>query len=386
MTDVDALISAARSREAAALALLRTWVEQSSYSGDVDDVNAMGDRLVAAFSLPGLQVERHVGKGVGDHLVFRTPAWSDDERRGVLLLGHHDTVFPRGTFQGWVEQGDRIQGPGVLDMKGGLCVVHSALAVLADAGLLANLPLALVCVGDEEIGSPDSAALTSSVAAGARVALVFEAGRDADRIITRRKGTGAVTLKAKGKAAHAGNHHAEGRNAIWALARWIDAAQEMTDYGQGVTVNVGTVRGGSSKNTVPELAEAAADFRFERREDGEGVMTRLCAVAQELTKETGVQLSVEGGIRRPPLERTEASVALYERYAACARAAGLGAEESPLLGGGSDANNVAAVGVPAIDGLGPRGRGFHTHDEFIERPSLSPKTEALLRFLLAELA
>jgi glutamate carboxypeptidase len=242
--------------------------------------------------------------------------------------------------------------------------------------------VALICVGDEEIGSSDSAPLTARWAMGASAALVFEAGRARDAIITQRRGTGAVKLGVRGKAAHAGNHHADGINAIWALARLVDAAQRLTDYERGVTLNVGVIQGGSSKNTVPEHAEAQLDLRFTRSLDGEQLMEQLKAQAAQLADETGAEFSIEGGIRRPPLEKTEASSQLYARYAACARESGLEDVESPLLGGGSDANNIAALGVPAIDGLGPRGAGFHTHDEYIEPSSLPLKTAALLRFLL----
>lgn len=365
--------------------MLERWVEQNSFTGAVDNVNAMGELLKAAFRLPGLELSVQPGKGVGDHLLFSTPAWQAHRERGVLLVGHHDTVFPPGTFEGFRADGDLRRGPGVLDMKGGLAVVWASLAALSDADRLAELPVALVCVGDEEIGSPDSRSFTAEHARGCHAALVFEAGRAADAIITQRKGTAAVKVVAHGKAAHAGNHHADGVNAIWALARFVDQAQGLTDYAAGVTLNVGTISGGTSKNTVPERAECAVDFRFERVDDGPRVLARLQTIAEELGADSGVRFELDGGVRRPPLERTEASAALCQRYAEQARAAGLGHGEHPLLGGGSDANNIAALGVPAIDGLGPRGKGFHTHDEVIEASTLPLKAQALTRFLLAEL-
>ena len=268
-------------------------------------------------------------------------------------------------------------------MKGGIATVHAALSALSASGVLAEIPLAFVCVSDEEVGSPDSRPFTAEWAQGARAALVFEAGRPTDAIITARKGTGSVTARAHGKAAHAGNAHAEGTNAIWALARFVDAAQSLTDYERGVTVNVGTITGGSSKNTVPDHAECVLDFRIVQRADGGRVMTELGAAAEKIARGSGARIELEGGVRRPPLERSDASVALYRRYAACAAAETLGDIESPLLGGGSDANDVAALGVPVIDGLGPRGRGFHTHDEQIEMPTVLLRTRALIRFLCA---
>src|SRR5439155_9117610 len=193
-----------------------------------------------------------------------------------------------------------------------------------------------------------------------------------------RKGVGAMTVVAHGKAAHAGNNHKDGANALWALARFIAAAQQLTDYARGVTVNVGQASGGTSKNTVPERAECTLDLRYETVADADALVARLRAIAADVP---GVTFEVTGGANRLPLERTPASAALRDEYAACARAAGLGDGEAALLGGGSDANTVAPLGVPAIDGLGPRGAGFHTTSEYVELQTFAPKAEALLRFL-----
>lgn len=376
-------LAAAQQRREQVLPLLERLVRCNSFSRNIGGVNAVGDMLMEAFDLPGLSVERRRGHEVGDHLCWRTAAWNDGGDRRLLLIGHHDTVFPEGTFEAFERDGDRLRGPGVLDMKGGLCVIWAALGGLADAGLLPGIPLALVSVGDEEIGSVDSRPFLEEVAAGARAAMVFEAGRTGDRIITQRKGTGRFEVGVAGVAAHAGNHHADGVSAIRALARFVDQVENETDYGTGVTVNVGTIRGGSSANTVPARAECEIDFRFEQARHGEELVSRVDRLARSIGEGTGARFSITGGVRRGPLERSEASVALYQRYAECARAAGLAGDECPLIGGGSDANTVSAVGVPAIDGLGPRGRGFHTHDEYIEVSSLALKIDALVRLLVS---
>ena len=185
---------------------------------------------------------------------------------------------------------------------------------------------------------------------------------------------------AEGRAAHAGNNHKEGKNAIWGLARFIDRAQSLTDYARGVTVNVGVISGGTSKNTVPERAEAQLDLRFETIADGEKLVADLRAAAENALE--GVTISVTGGIARQPLERSEASVALMNSYLACAKASGLGGGEAALIGGGSDASTSSAIGIASIDGLGPRGVGFHTKDEQIEIATLVLKAQALARFLL----
>ena len=159
--------------------------------------------------------------------------------------------------------------------------------------------------------------------------------------------------------------------------------QGLTDYERGVTVNVGTIKGGTSKNTVPEHAEAGVDLRFETIDDANALIERVRALAAEVALE-GTTIELEGGVARFPMEATPSSRALMERYAACARASGLLASEAALIGGGSDASTSSAMGIASIDGLGPRGRGFHTHDEHIEIATLLPKAAALARFLVKE--
>ena len=377
---LDQALAALRARGPEMLAMARRWVEINSYTANVEGVNRVGALLREAFALGGLVASSQGADGYGDHLVWRTSA----DGSPILLVGHHDTVFPPGHFETWREDGDRVIAPGVLDMKGGLAIVRAVLATLDELDLLARLPIIAVSVADEEVGSPSSAALLRELARGASCALVFESGRANDMIITRRKGVGAMTVIAHGKAAHAGNNHKDGANAIWALARFVDLAQQQTDYARGITVNVGQFAGGTSKNTVPERAECKLDLRYETVADAEALTAALRAAAASVAV-AGVRLEVLGGINRLPLERTPAAAALRDEYAACARAAGLGDGEAPLLGGGSDANTISPLGVPAIDGLGPRGAGFHTTHEYVEVSSFVPKAEALLRFLYGRL-
>ena len=364
---------------------LRALVEVNSFTDNRAGGLEVGRRLGELFRLPGVEATSVPSARYADHRVFRTRG--NPALQPVALLGHLDTVFPPGTFEGYRVDGPLRRGPGVLDMKGGLVVVAFALRGLAESfpgGLDALPPLRIVIVSDEEVGSPEGAGVIRKAVAGSTAALVFESGRAQDAIITRRKGTGNVSVVAQGKAAHAGNAHAEGKNAIWALARWIDAAQRLTDYDRGVTVNVGQISGGIGKNTVPERAEAHSDIRYLTRADGEALVQRLReAAARAAADVPGTRLELSGGVNRDPLERTPANVALMEDYARAARAAGLGAVEAPLIGGASDASTSAGMGIASIDGLGPRGKGFHTVDEQIEVGTLVPKSEALARFLVA---
>jgi glutamate carboxypeptidase len=356
--------------------LLRALVAEGSFTQDPAGVARVVDRLAAELQPLGLACERLSSERYGPHLAFRGPAAGAP----VFLVGHADTVFPPGTFEGWRAEGDRAVGPGAFDMKGGLGVLVHGLAAARRAGLLDRVPVAGLVVSDEEVGSPDSQPHLRRLAAGARAALCFESGRAGDLVVTRRKGVAAVRVTAHGVAAHAGNEHARGKNAIWAIARFVDLAQRLTDAARGVTVNVGTIRGGTTKNTVPDRAECEVDLRFLSRADGERLEAALRAAAGEAAVE-GTRLELSRIAWRDPLERTEASAALAAAYGACQRASGLGDGEAPLVGGGSDACTTGALGVPSIDGLGPRGSGFHTRDETVELGSLVPKAQALLRFL-----
>lgn len=376
------IADAVRGRTEAMLARIEQLVTVNSHTRNKPGGDAVGDLLVQGAEELGLVVRRIPSELYADHLVFATKAAAESAEGATVLVGHHDTVFPAGSFEGFVRDGELVRGPGVLDMKGGLVVMLEALRALREVGLLDALPLRMIVVGDEEIGSPEGRAVIQHEAEGARAALVFEAGRAFDRVITARKGTGSAKLVARGVAAHAANDHAKGRNAIWALARFIDHAQRLTDYERGVTVNVGVVRGGDAKNTVPDHAECEIDFRFVHAADGAATFEALREAAAAAAGEVlGTSLELSGGPNRMPLERTPENLAVYEAYAACARAAGLGGEEAALIAGGSDASSTASIGIPSIDGLGPRGAGFHTKDERVEVASLEPKVIALASYL-----
>jgi glutamate carboxypeptidase len=385
MNSLEASLAALAGRSGEILPLIEELVRLNSYSKNVAGVNAVGERLGAALAPLPLAVRQvDGGPDWGTHWCFSTQA--ADALPALLLIGHHDTVFPPGTFEGFALREGRAHGPGVLDMKGGLAIVITALRCLHDAGLLEQLPLCFVSVADEEVGSRSSAALLRELARSARAALVFEAGRDGDLIVTSRRGSGSARVRAEGRAAHAGNALHDGRNAIWSLATFVDRAQRLNGSLPGTTLSTGLIAGGSARNTVAEHAHAELDLRFEDARGKGALLDALGACARHAMESVeGTRVEVRAEVTREPWERTDASSALCARYGAAQRAAGLAAGEAPRQGGGSDANTVGAQGLPAIDGLGPRGRGYHTHDEYIEVASLLPKTEALLRFVLGEL-
>jgi glutamate carboxypeptidase len=357
-------------------------VAVNSFTDNPEGGRKVGAMLRDLFAIEGVEPRVHESERYADHLVFRTRA-KEPNKHAVALVGHLDTVFPPGTFEGYRKEGTVARGPGVLDMKGGLVVVAFAMkALAATSGLASVVPLRVVVVADEEVGSPEGQGIISAAIAGSSAALVFEAGRAEDKIITRRKGTGGMTAIAHGKAAHAGANHKDGVNALWAIARFVDRIQGLTDYDRGVTVNVGKITGGQGKNTVPDRAEALFDLRFTTKASADALVVAVQRAAEEAAASVaGARIELHGGVARHPLEKTDASAALMAEYAACARASGLGDGEAPLIGGGSDASTSSSIGIASIDGLGPRGSGFHTKEELIETASLVPKAQALARFL-----
>jgi glutamate carboxypeptidase len=396
MTHADEAARWLADKERSMLESIAALVDINSYSENPEGGREVGTLLRELFRIEGVEATVRESERYADHLAFRTRPQLPN-KGAVALVGHLDTVFPPGTFEGFRRDGALARGPGVLDMKGGLVVVAYAMkALAATGGLDAIVPLRVVVVADEELGSPEGQGVIAACVTGCAACLVFEAGRKEDKIVTRRKGTGGMTAIAHGKAAHAGNAHEQGANALWAMARFVDRVQSLTDYDRGVTVNVGKVTGGLGKNTVPDRAEALLDLRFITRVDGDRLVVDIERAAREVAASVpGTRIEMHGGVARMPLERTEASAALAQEYGACARAHGLGRrhvrgsaaawspeeDEAPLIGGGSDASTTSVLGIASIDGLGPRGSGFHTKDEMIEVASLVPKAQALARFL-----
>lgn len=385
--------------EATQVPWLRRLVEAPSHTYARDDVEAAAaivDEAAAAVGLGCRRIPDPAGV-FADHRIYSSAAAADDQA-AIALVGHVDTVFPRSLgfldFRREPADDDVIHGPGVLDMKSGLSAVIFALRALraVDRPTFDALKVRFVVVSDEEVGSPSSGAhLYPELAPRTSAALVFEAGRERDEIVTRRKGGGLWTLKVRGRAAHAGNDHRAGVNAIHGLALLIPRIEALTDYDRGVTLSVGIIRGGTAKNTVPEEAECMIDGRFETVADADAVaqaLADLCrdpfaGVAEVPERLRSIRVELSGGVTRPPMEATAATQRLRTRYEAHARAVGLGGGEAPLQGGGSDANLLAARGVPCIDGLGPAGRFFHRVDEWSSLSSLRRRTKALARFLAA---
>ena len=323
----------------------------------------------------GLQaMETSLGPNVGPLLHISNRA-DGDERPGLLILGHSDTVHPIGTLQDnpCRIEGDRLYGPGGYDMKAGIYLALTALRDLASTGATA-LPVDFVIVPDEETGSHASRPHIEAFAARARYTLVCEPARaNGGKCVTARKGTGMLRLSVKGRAAHAGVQHEKGRSAIREMAHQILALEAMTDYERGVTVSVGTIEGGTATNTVPALCRCMVDFRLPDLRAADELLDKMQAL-----KPMGpdMELDIDVEVNRPPMIKNDAVVALLARAQDSARHAGFTLEDAPMTGGGSDANFTSALGVPTLDGLGADGDGAHTLQEHI----LVSTLEARLNF------
>lgn len=355
------------------------WIRTESPTSDHVAVNAMVDRVVGHVADAPVSVERIPGRdGLGDVIVLRAgPATAAP---ATVILSHLDTVHPIGTIAKDLPlrvDGDRLYGPGVYDMKGGVFLALEAFKEVASTGLAAR-PLIFLMTPDEEIGSPTSRPIIEHLARDAACALVTEPARDGGKIVTSRKGVGHFDIQVVGKSAHAGLRHQEGRNAIHEAARLIMAIAAMTDYTRGTTTTVGMIQGGTASNTIPQNCRFPVDMRVETMEEG----ARLTEVISGLAaKDRGFEVIVSGGLNRPPFERGAGTELLFNHARTLAAEIGFDLISADRVGGGSDGNFTAALGVPTLDGLGIDGDGAHTFNEYGLISSIEPR-KALFKRLL----
>jgi glutamate carboxypeptidase len=306
----------------------------------------------------------------GEHGDVRVYDYPGTGGAPVLLLCHYDTVWDKGTVRDWPFRvdGDRVTGPGVFDMKAGLVQAVWALRALAAAGL-PRPPVRLVLNGDEEIGSPASRPVIEAAVDGARAALVFEASADG-AVKTARKGVGIFRVGVRGVEAHAGLDPGKGVSAVDELARAVLALHALTDVAAGTTVNVGVVAGGSRSNVTAGAAHGQVDVRV--RSEAEAVRVDA-ALAGLGTRDPRAVLTVEGGWNRPVMERTEQTARLFGLARGLASGIGVDLREC-AVGGASDGNFVAALGLPVLDGFGAVGDGAHARHEHISVHGMLERT------------
>ncbi|MCB0346754.1 MAG: M20 family metallopeptidase [Bdellovibrionales bacterium] len=369
-----------------ALGFLGRMVDINSHTSHPDGVDEVQELLEGEFRALGMTTKFIEHDGYGRHLIATTPAVDRSSRSNIMLVGHADTVFEFDSDpRPFRIDGDWAYGDGVADDKGGVLCILWALRVLKEAGLLHRLPVVVYISSMEEDPAPIPERVTESFRQVVSSALVFEPGRKGDCVITRRRGLGRFEVIVEGRRAHAGNDHKDGASAIRELARLVLAFEALTDYAANVTVNIGTIQGGTAPNVVPGRARASFEVRVPDAEAFRAVRERMFALSSKPSvKGTRVQLRLIRAVA--PLEETEESRALYASYHEHAQNSGLQYDVCPLVGGGSDANFLASLGIPCIDGLGPYGENFHATNERLLIPSIGPKVANLAYWLAAQLA
>jgi glutamate carboxypeptidase len=363
---------------------LKTLVETESPSHDKPAVDRVGALVAEEARRLGAQVEIISNKNAGDHVLARFPSLQGivDEGEGekpILLLCHMDTVFPPGTLarMPYREAEGKIFGPGVLDMKAGIAIGLAAIEDTRKRGM--SRPVTLLCTSDEEIGSQTSRPWIESLARESALVLVLEPAMPDGSLKTWRKGVGDFTVKVKGRAAHAGGAHEMGRNAIEEMAYQVIAIQKLTDYVRQTTLNVGVIHGGTVSNVVPDEAEIEVDFRVMQPGEWERLEREMKNLKPVLD---GTSIEVSGSLNRPPMPFNDTMKVTFEKAKYIAARLGIALRASGT-GGGSDANFVALLGIPVLDGLGAVGEGPHSEREFIRAGSLFERSR-LVSYLLTD--
>ena len=372
-------------RREAILNSIRELVERETRSREESRLNEIAGFVAGQLREIGGHVELIPQTGYGAHLRAGFDFGHDKRERSVLVVGHLDTVWPVGAlerlpFRVTPARGSSkgcAHGPGIFDMKSGVAIIIESLRTIVSRRLVTKRPVMLLLTCDEEIGSPTSRPLIEEEAKNAAAALILEPPIAGGVVKTGRKGIGTFTVRALGRAAHAGLDPEKGVNAIVELAHQTLRLAALNDYERGATVSVGLIEGGSALNVVPASASAKVDVRFWTPEDGE----RLVAAIRGLTPATtGARVEVSGGINRPPMPRSEKNIALYEHARDLAAELGFDLKDG-VVGGGSDGNFIAAMGTPVLDGLGVDGDGAHAEHEHIVIDDI-PRRAALLTRLL----
>jgi glutamate carboxypeptidase len=302
----------------------------------------------------------------------------------ILLLGHLDTVYPEGVAaeRPMRYDGNKIVGPGVCDMKGGVLVAMYALRALQGNGFDQFQELQFFLSPDEEIGSPTGKKFYLPYVQQADAVLVLENARANGNIVSARKGSGKYVLRVHGHSAHAGVEPEKGANAILELAHQIIALHHLNGIAPGVTVNAGLVRGGTRENVVPDEAQVSCDVRAVDLEGARIVHEAILSLAAH-PQNPRTRIEITGEFEYPPMAKTRGNAFLADLAKATARELGFEIQDQ-ATGGASDANVVAQFGIPVLDGLGPIGGLDHSPDEFIDRDSIVPRT-ALLAGLIEKL-
>jgi glutamate carboxypeptidase len=378
MTHYGDIIKSIDRRETEMLALLERLVNIDSGTYIKAGVDHVADIISPKLRELGFEVERLVQSDFGDHLLARKEGSS---AKRLLCVGHMDTVFPDGEAKKRPFRigGDKAYGPGIVDMKGGIVVLLYSLQALMEAApeFYRSLDLAVILNSEEEIGSPTSTPYIVREAKASDTVCVLEPARPKGQVVTKRKGVGKYCLTVHGKAAHAGVQPELGISAIEEVARTIVELHALTDFEDGLTVNVGVIRGGSRSNIIADQAYAEIDVRAvdqPQMDHAHKELNRVCRPHRD-----GIRMELTGGVEFPPMLKTERSLELLRLVQEAGREVGVDIHEM-FTGGGSDGNNTSQY-APTIDGLGPQGTGAHSPDETLIVPTLLERSKVLALFI-----
>lgn len=348
----------------------------NDHAGSIEVAGWIETELAEAVSK--ISFERISVDGVGEHLIARL--YPDSVEKPILLLGHSDTVHPRGSIDKnptRLENG-RLYGCGTFDMKANIALIIEVFRAFGEFAVEPPRPVNVVISCDEEVGSDTGRPIVEQEALKSEYCLVFEPSLDG-KVKTGRKGTGGYTLTVRGIASHAGLEPEKGASAILEISRQIERLHSFNDFTIGTNVTVGVVRGGTATNVVPAEAECSVDVRF-------GSLAEAARIDDALKSlkpfDSRVSIEIEGGVNRPPMERNEGVVELFEKARRLAADFDYELGETSV-GGASDGNFVGALGIPLLDGLGILGSGAHTLDEYVVIDDI-PKRATLLAKLLLE--
>lgn len=358
-------------------ALLELLVNTDSKTFDKEDVDRVGEIIQEEFRTIGMDVTVQREKDFGNHLEIKAEPDSDPK---IMIVAHMDTVFPKGTAKEYPFKivGNKAYGPGVSDEKASHVSVLYAIKALMDKGSDAYKNVHIIFNSDEEVGSPTSKGLIKKVAETKDYSLVVESGRPNDAVISERKGVGRFDIEVEGKGAHAGVEPDKGRSAIEELAHKTIKLQNLSDFKEGLSVNVGIFKGGTSSNTVAPQADAKVDVRVNSKQQARKVTNDIQEIANEEHVD-GTNTEVDGGMAQPPMRKTEETEKLLDVIRAAGKELGMNIKDEST-GGASDAAYTADEGVPTIDGMGPLGEYSHSiTDEYVDLKTFPKRTALLAR-------
>lgn len=369
-----------QNRRESILNSMREIVEIESPSRDVEGSKNVVDFLESETRKisSDFEIQRIFAENYGEHLIIRTFQFN---KKPILLLGHTDTVHPRGSFQKNPTriEGNKFYGCGIFDMKAGCVLMLEVLRAFAELNIKPSRPITILLSCDEEIGSLTGRELVEQAANRAEFCLVCEPSAGG-KVKTGRKGTGMFALKTHGVPAHAGLEPEKGASAILEISKQIEKLHSLNNFEIGTTVNVCLVQGGTATNVIPEHAECSIDVRFNSLTEAKRIESEIKNLK---SFDERVKLEILGAINRPPMERTEKVINLYEKARKIAETFDYELGETEV-GGASDGNFVGALGIPVLDGLGVSGSGAHTLEEYILIDDIPKRATLLALILLSE--